>query len=937
MRGLGRFDRTQRLTAAHQIIVLTGYFEALSGVEPPIDLRELRLVQLATGQDVSGERLRALASILNDSDVPEVSDPKLEEFYASLSERLIGYLEARGPLGVGVRETLQQRIPVAAVRQYEQHLRQLAGQFPEVAFWAGRHDNRTTQMGLAGLQETLDHIASGRAPDERRQALARRYRRILDRPVLAAGDVPEGLALPSLAEAYVNPAYRSYSVGPSDRIDDESFWNPIPVGEDLQSFLISYLTSLRVAEGPLIVLGQPGSGKSLLTQVLAARLPVTDFLAVRVVLREVPADTDLQSQIEFAIRDATGDHLTWPALARASSGAMPVLLLDGFDELLQATGVGQTDYLEQIARFQEREADQGRPVAVIITSRTAVADRARIPRSGAVAVRLEPFDEARVDRWLTVWNAVNTPHLAARGLRPLPLDAVLKQPACAEQPLLLLMLALYDAADNALQRHSEALDEADLYERIIMAFAEREVRKSHPELNPAELGAAVEEELLCLSVAAFAMFNRGRQWASEEELTADLAALLEMSAPHAAGFAKASSPAQTVISRFFFIHQAQAVRADLRLTTCEFLHATFGEFLIARLIARELADLAAVLSVSTSRTRRPADDGFLRALLSFAPLTLRGKVVEFLTGLITAHSPQLCELLLDGFRTAHDAQRDWGQENYEPVRLGAPARCAALSANLLLLLLLPGSRLTARALFPDATFPVEDWRRHTLLWRTQFKTEGWRNLVATLRLDRIWNGDERDILISSCPGGWDPPPLDGRWLSNTPPGATYIGWRRMSTRELRRESYFACDLGQDYAWHGIEPLIINLDRDPDDAVNEGLTEFGVLSTNSIALSVAHTMIHMWLKSGEGANPDELQRAYRECVEAIERGRQQEATRSRNTHYSRVLRQLAADADRLPKSFRAELLEIFRRSGLLDVSSPHIEAWAAHAFGDLDQD
>jgi len=56
-----------------------------------------------------------------------------------------------------------------------------------------------------------------------------------------------------------------------------------------------------------------------------------------------------------------------------------VVLLDGFDELLQATGVSQSDYLLKLARFQQREADQGRPVIVLVTSRTAVADRVRYP------------------------------------------------------------------------------------------------------------------------------------------------------------------------------------------------------------------------------------------------------------------------------------------------------------------------------------------------------------------------------------------------------------------------------------------------------------------------------------------------------------------------------------------------------------------------------
>jgi hypothetical protein len=157
----------------------------------------------------------------------------------------------------------------------------------------------------------------------------------------------------------------------------------------------------------------------------------------------------------------------------------------------------------------------------------------------------------------------------------------------------------------------------------------------------------------------------------------------------------------------------------------------------------------------------------------------------------------------------------------------------------------------------------------------------------------------------------------------------------MSTRELRRESHFACDLGQDYAWHGIEPLINGSDQNPDDAVNEGPTEFGVVSADSgVALSVAHTMVRMWLQSSEGVGPEALEQAYRDCIKAIENGRQEEAARSRNVHYSRVLRQLAADADRVPRSFRAEVLEIFRRSGLLHASSPEVDAWAARAFGDL---
>jgi hypothetical protein len=95
--------------------------------------------------------------------------------------------------------------------------------------------------------------------------------------------------------------------------------------------------------------------------------------------------------------------VTWPELARSADGALPVLILDGFDELVQATGITQSDYLEKVAAFQRREAEQQRPTAVIVTRRTTVADRAR-----------------SVSGMLAIWNEVNTDLLAGRDLKPLP-------------------------------------------------------------------------------------------------------------------------------------------------------------------------------------------------------------------------------------------------------------------------------------------------------------------------------------------------------------------------------------------------------------------------------------------------------------------------------------------------------------------------------------
>ncbi|MFI0259166.1 NACHT domain-containing protein [Streptomyces sp. NPDC017056] len=970
--GLGRFDRAERLTAAHKVIVLTAYFEALSGTALPFDADELRWdrasqAAVATGEPAGSGRLRALVGMLNESDVPGDSVPvngeepadTLRRFYGRLAERLTDYVESLdvwARLGRAPREsfvrTVRDDVTAAALRGYETHLRRLAADCPEVAFWANRLDHGATRAGvrdlhtgLAGLERVLARLASGTPPGDRRDALARRYRRHLTRPIVATGDAPEGLTIPSLAAAYLTPRYRVASVTRAARLDQESWWASLPPREDLEDFLVGHLASVRAVECPLIVLGQPGSGKSVLTKVLAARLPAGDYLTVRVALRDVPADTDVQSQIEYAVRDATGEELSWPGLARSAGRALPVVLLDGFDELLQATGIGQTDYLEHVARFQEREADQGRPVAVIVTSRTAVADRARIPRPGAVALRLEEFADDQIRQWLAVWNTHNAGRLAERGLSPLPPEAVLRQRDLAAQPLLLLMLALYDATDNAFQRHGAELDEADLYERIVQGFAEREIHKTRPELDAGPLRTAVEGELLKLSVAAFTMFNRGRQWATEEELSTDLVALLGDTLPARPGtdFRAPPTPGQTVVSRFFFIHQAQAVRAGIRLTTCEFLHATFGEFLVARVIVRELEDLALV---AATRSRLAADDGFLRAVLSFAPLTMRRKVVEFLDRLLGRlpgdRRHLLRGLLLTAFHGALAPARDTGRDGYGPEHVTVPARHAAYSANLLLLIALVGAPepVTGRELFPRAPFPVPEWRAHALLWRSQFTSEGWHSLAVSLRLEREWREGDREVSVSLGP--WIPSDPDGFWIAVFPPGderRRLLGWRRIRMADLRLESYFTCDSAEDIIWHGLAPLTQTLDGAdlawPDDV--EATSAFGVLSEEQ-AVSATHAMLRLWLTSSSACDGAELQRAYGDCLRVIAGSRPEEETTSRSALLARVLRQLAADRERLATAFLELLREeftsgLFAIDGTYRAGHPEVRQWEAEAFGD----
>jgi hypothetical protein len=952
LRGVSRLGRSERLAAAHAVIVLTAYFESLREANLPFDAKELKLtgaeqVAVATGGAVGTTRLQVLADVLLRSDVPmpaaqrsyELTLETLNGFYEHLSDELCRFVTGLilwdrldDTRRQRFRDTVCRAVPARAVVRYEELFRRLATGFPEVAFWANLVDHQATRAeirrvssGLAGVEKVLAAVSVGRVPDERRLALAGAYQAALHRPILSSGEVPEGLRIPLLAEAYVNPEFRTAQVQTSDRLAEEHWWKEHPVRNDLESFLLGHLTVPQATEAPLLVLGQPGSGKSVLTQVLAARLPPSEFLALRVVLREVPADADLQAQIEHAIRAITGESMPWAALVRSTGDALPVVLLDGFDELLQATGVSQSDYLEKIADFQRREADQGRPVIVLVTSRIAVADRAR-PASGMVAVRLEPFRDNQIAQWLMVWNAANASELAARGLRPLPVESVLAHAELACQPLLLLMLALYDADGNRLQREDAVLGQAELYERLLTQFAEREVRKTSTALSAVQFEQAVDRELLRLSVVAFAMFNRGRQWATETELDVDLPALLgepdNVQRP-TSGLRAELTAAEVVIGRFFFVHEAQATRDTTRLKTYEFLHATFGEYLIGRLVTRELNDLAETAARNTVRSRSSLlDDAFVHSLLSFAPLTMRSAVVSFLAErlqiLPEIQRHLLADLLLILFQRALQARHSTSYNSYEPERISVPARHATYSANLALLAVLAAGQVTDQQLFPGSAEPVVEWRRIAMLWHSQLPEEGWEGLIRTLELHREWDGDRRTLRLHAR-GETELPTTysDPYWTYKYSPSHEYrqfnhpkdrFAWVHTNMVELSMQSHFLCDINSDVMMHALEPF--------SECLGAAVTTFHDYYSQGYPVSAANALIKLWITASQEKRPDELASAYNACLRIAIDGFAPYDVETRKHFRVLILRQMAADIHRLPSDWLRHATGQIEKAGTL---------------------
>ncbi|UBU18116.1 NACHT domain-containing protein [Nonomuraea gerenzanensis] len=904
LRGLDRFSRTQRIAAAHTVIVVTAFFEAAAEGCRRFSDEELRLLRqeellIAGDERAGGSALGHLVQRLLHMQVPcpspaspyEIVLEDLKSHYAELGSRLkvfINGLQRWEAMDETRRrhhdEWLTTGLPAQARERYADLFHRLEAEVPEIAYWSNRIDHQATRekldAGLSDLRRLLESAGSGTKPHGVREALSRIYRLALGKPILSATDLPAGVTIPSLSDAYISPCFRLTAADSAARPAEDHWWAEVPVQADLRAFLFGHLTHPAATRYPLLVLGQPGAGKSVLTKVLAAELPASQFVVLRVPLREVPMEADLQTQMEHAMRQATGEHRPWASIHE--TGVVAVVLLDGFDELLQATRIGNSDFLERVAAFQERETAQGRPTAVIVTSRTAVADRARMPL-GSTMVRLEPFQHAQVAEWVGIWNRINRTGLCT--------DVVFSLGDLAAQPLLLLLLALYDAEGAPLGGEGE-LARGELYERILVRFAHREVMKYGSQLSEAELDRAIDRELLRLSVVAFGMFNRDSQWITEEELEADLQALLPEAPMSSRSFQPALSASQLAVGRFFFVHEAQALQDERRLKTYEFLHATFGEYLVARLTAQEVRHLLAQARLSAPRARRTSpDNAFLHALLSHTPLSSRESIPEFLHELLR-ELPEGKDLLLGMFRNALTSRTSSAFDAYQPGRIEAfrtvPARFAAYSVNLLLLLVLVSREVSGGELFDEPGYVISRWRGLARFWQSQIGYNAWFNLIHAIDLDRTGAGEERDVIIRWTAGPpANLPTVDPYWTYRSIERGTYA-WMMNEFQPSVRQLHFICGYEEDVLLHTVEPLADELSR--------SITTFAGFWPDR-AVSPAHALLRLWLLSSRRANLPELAAAYVECLH-LSQAFAPFAQRDAHSYLDLVLGHLNLDAHRL---------------------------------------
>jgi hypothetical protein len=784
-------SRHELLVAAHTTIVVAALFEEFAAavgedVYHQLEITDAEKMWVMSGPDgFRIEHIKVTISLLLDLDAPlptpargfeSVAGEHLKAFYDEANNRLACFLAGLSDAKlITLRrwESLSE-VPAKAIRRYREYYANLAADAPEFSVWTALQGRsfiegvvtttaeQTTEntKALARVERMLRSMVDRDCPDEQAQMLGRLNYAYLAEPLARVNLTSDDLSFPTIEAGFVTPAYRVAVARRHSNVADPGWWQDVTVRQDLEEFFVGYLASPDATTKPLVVLGHPGAGKSMMTRVLAARLPTNLFVSAWVPLRRVDPDVPVHRQIEQAVEDFTNGRVSWRGLSDVSTEVTRVVILDGFDELMQATGVVQSRYLEDLAEFQRREREIGRPVSVVVTSRTVVADRARIP-DGSVVLRLEDFDESKIKDWLDRWEATNATWFRTARYRALTLDSAKACAPLSSQPLLLMMIALYAANPDVPEPGGADVTLGALYHALIDEFVKRELTKDTRTTRVSEKMMA--ERRLSLGFTSFAMFNRARLYVDERTLERDFEFLYhEKFNPDATSLDEPLSRSQQTIGAFFFVHKSEVGREERRRThrTYEFLHATVGEFLIARTVHELLMDAEAVWrgrrtidGVRASADAPGGDQGtLLMDLLSSQTMARRPNIAALLSDLASLQPYHEKQVVVRFVRVLMDHVYDHGVAvRYDFVPTTQVTRQANLLANLVSITLALNGPTAVTDMSTART--IERWRSTVRLLRAGLDAESWLAFSAAYMVTQAGGGVELRDRIDPVRGG----------------------------------------------------------------------------------------------------------------------------------------------------------------------------------------
>jgi len=843
-------EKMQQIDSAYVTLCLTAFVEAVREKLPSAEVKEVikyfkeneHLSASDAQKDISERSKSVNIMFPNEVDSLEDVQKSLRGFYESTCKNLIEHFkkvitklnsDEKTSKSKQIKKMIGKiksiiggldQVPEKALSIYTAQLVDLMSSFPDFSAYiqlrefaslrAAIKQSEKIQLsydvGLRALADLIKSISKTQKEDETEKIcedLKRYYKEGIEKPIAGNSDIigdelaggvttqeeHGDLCFPSIVDAYISQAYKCLRYTGTTGLEKPKAWENVPTKENIGDFFVNYLSLPQSVEYPLIVLGLPGSGKSILTKILSAQLMDSAYTVVRIPLRDIDANNDIHVVISEQIEHDINRPLRDGYAGFADHFVIDPLLIifDGYDELLQVKGDIFNGYISKIHEFQKAQSGLGRPVRVMITSRVTLIDKVKIPKD-SVIVNLEAFDQPRRNAWIKIWNTYNNDYFARNNVKPFHLkdEKELSENVkeLAEQPLLLLMLALFDSYGNALESMGDNMSRTHLYDELLRRICRREAKKLYTKHTQGPVDAFVEKyvqgEMSRLGVVAIGMFNRNLLHINTKDLLSDLLTYKVLNE-----WGEIPKEADNLIRSFFFVHKSitDNENESKKDYAYEFLHNTFGEFLAADFILNYLIREAGELfdahkskmqgNIVQKKLYDPnglGDEWFIN--LMFNPLYSRPLVVE----MIREHLPCVLkryEFAKNDFQSSLvelvEAQLKMFLEEknlpivlryldgFKDIKLPLIGHISTYTLNITILASLlsdNGFVFDERNYRTDTSQESETspWDKLTNLWRTWFSSDNLTGLARIIRTNRTVVDDEKlSIITLNCPAKID--------------------------------------------------------------------------------------------------------------------------------------------------------------------------------------
>ncbi|OHD17832.1 MAG: hypothetical protein A2Y34_07255 [Spirochaetes bacterium GWC1_27_15] len=632
-------SRYERMSIAYSLVFWTAFFDSVENgflkietklklsVNEKLYLTEKAIEELNKERNIKNKNEKynykgILIEFPNPFETDEDREKKLGEYYKSLTDELKIFVEKLAlwdesdKKNKEIIRSIIDGITDDSIKKYKEQYYELATKYQEFFVWINIKDhndikkhvqdidknfvnfkqllennNKNIDIGIRNLQniiKSIPQIINKSKTNDVLSKLENIYSDNIEKSIIQSDkEIYADINLPKKKDIFIPQAFKKLEYKRNYMLENDAIWADIDIEDDICSNLLKYLLLPNTNEAPILILGHPGSGKSLLTEMIASTYYSNLFTTIRVELRDINANQEICFQIEEQLKNILhNSKINWSDLVENHKNKSLLVILDGYDELLQVSGKVFSDYLRIVQRFQNEEKRLGRDVKVIITSRVTLIDKADIP-DGCAVFKLMEFDDKRKNSWITKWNKNNINYYKDKNIEKFTLPDNKNISSLAEHPLLLLMLGLYDLENNQLKKEQN-LTRTDLYYNLLIRFVKREREKDSKLQN--EIETELNNQMKRLGVAAIGMFNRRRIHIREDELNYDLN-FYKVENNDDEKNKKKLSQAELLLGSFFFVYKSKSTFGKIGCSdekdtekSYEFMHNTFNEFLTADFI-----------------------------------------------------------------------------------------------------------------------------------------------------------------------------------------------------------------------------------------------------------------------------------------------------------------------------------------------------------------